>query len=207
MASRKLKSSFLNTTWNLEYINHIIKIPEYRRITNDEFIYLPCATDYSMVVLIEDPFELFSILYGIKDLRKNVLSHIKKHRKYYQDVSTTYLSLKKIDFVNWMASMMVNILPVDELCLHAICTFLNIHVTVDYIGGLWSTLNIPNVQHDLSVALSDIHLAYRGNCTYGLLCKQINLRSTGKLLMEYKLRTRHESLVKPNAVVLLRQNR
>ena len=65
-----------------------------------------------------------------------------------------------------MASMMVYTLPVDELCLHAICAYLNIHITVDYIGGLWSTLNIPNVQHDLSVALSDIHLAYRGNCTY-----------------------------------------
>ena len=106
--------------------------------------------------------------------------------------------------VTWMASMMVNTLPVDELCLHAICTFLNIHVTVDYIGGLWSTLNIPNLQHNLSVALSDIHLAYRGNCTYGLLCKPINLRTIGKLLLEYKLKTRHEALIKPNAIVLLK---
>ena len=70
MVSRKSKSSFLNTTQNLEYIDYILKIPEYRRITNEEFIYLPCAIDYSMVVLIEDPFELFSILYGTKDLRK-----------------------------------------------------------------------------------------------------------------------------------------
>ena len=205
MASSKLKSSYLNTTRNLEYIDHITKIPEYRRITNEEFIYLPCAVDYSLVILVEDPFELFSILYRIRDLRKNVLSHIKKNRKYYHDVSKMYLSLKKIDFVHWMASMMVNTLPVDELCLHAICTYLNIHITVDYLGGLWSTLNIPNAQHDLAVVLSDIHLAYRGNCTYGLLCRKINLRTIGKLLMEHKLRTRHESLIKPNAVVLLRR--
>ena len=111
MASSKIKSSLLNTTRNLEYINHITKIPEYRRITNEEFIYLPCAIDYSLVVLFEDPFELFSILYGITDLRKNVLSHIKENRKYYQDVSKTYLSLKKIDFVHWIASMMINTLP------------------------------------------------------------------------------------------------
>ena len=204
MVSRYSKSSFLNTTRNLEYIDRINKIPEYRKITNEDYIYLPCATDYSMVVLIENPLELFSILYGHKDLRKNVLSHIKKHRKYYQDVSRNYLSLKRIDFVTWMASMMVNVLPVDELCLHALCMYLNIHITVDYIGGLWTTLNIPNVQHDLSVALSDIHLAYRGNCAYGLLCKTINLRTTGKLLMEYKLNTMHEALIKPNAVVLLK---
>ena len=76
---------------------------------------------------------------------------------------------------------------------------------MDYLGGLWSTLNIPNVQHDLAVVLSDIHLAYRGNCTYGLLCKQANLGTIGKLLMEHKLRTKHESLIKPNAVVLLRR--
>ena len=49
-------------------------------------------------------------------------------------------------------------------------------------GGLWSTLNIQNAQHDLAVMLSDIHLAYRGNCTYGLLCKQANLWTIGEAI-------------------------
>ena len=99
MASSKIKLPLLNTTRNLEYTKYITKIPEYRRITDTEFIYLPCATQYSLVVLFEDPLELFSIIYGITDLRKNVLLHIKKNRKYYQEVSKTYLALKKIDLV------------------------------------------------------------------------------------------------------------
>ena len=74
----------------------------------------------------------------------------------------------------------------------------------------WSMDHIEHpkrAQHDLAVVLSDIHLAYRGNCTYGLLCKQLNLRATGKLLMEHKLRSRHESLIKPNAGSTAKTNR
>ena len=204
MASSKIKSLFLNTTRNLGYAKYIAKIPEYRRITDPDFIYLPCATQYSLVVLFEDPFELFSILYGITDLHKNVLLHIKKNRKYYHEVSKTYLNLKNIDLVHWIASMMITTLPVDELCLHAICTYLNLHVTVDYLGGIWSTLDIPNIQHDLAVLLSDLHLAYRGYCTYGLLCKNVHLQKIGKRLMEHKIQANQDILVKPNAAVLLR---
>ena len=205
MASGYLNSVSLDTNRNLDYIDRIYKIPEYSKITYEDYILLPCARDYSMVVLIDNPLELCSILYGRKNLRKNVLSHIKKHRRYYQEISRTYLSSKRIDFITWMASMMVNVLPVDELYLHALCTYLNIHITVDYIGGQWTTLNIPNLHHDLIVALSDIHLAYRGNCTYGLLCKTTDLRKIGKLLMEHKLKTTHEAQIKPNAVVLLKR--
>ena len=78
MVSSKIKSPVLNTTRNLGYAKYITKIPEYRRITDPDFIYLPCATQYSLVVLFEDLFELFSILYGITDLRKKVLLYIKK---------------------------------------------------------------------------------------------------------------------------------
>ena len=204
MASRKIKLPVLNTTRNLGYAKCIAKIPEYGRITDPDFIYLLCATQYSLIVLFEDPFELFSILYGITDLRKKVLLHIKKNRKYYQEVSKTYLNLKKIDLIHWIASMTITTLPVDELCLYALCIYLNLHVTVDYLGGIWSTLDIPNIQHDLAVILSDLHLAYRGFWTYGLLCKNMNLRTIGKRLMEHKIQANQNILVRANATVLLR---
>ena len=160
MAASKIKLPVLNTTRKLGYAKSITKIPEYRRITDQDFIYLPCAAQYSLIVLFEDPFELFSILYGITGLRKKVLLHIKKNRKYYQEVSRTYLNLKKIDLIHWIASMMITTLPVDELCLYALCIYLKLHVTVDYLGRIWSTLDIPNIQHDLAIILSDLHLAY-----------------------------------------------
>ena len=61
------------------------------------------------------------------------------------------------------------------------------------------------MQHDLAVLLSDVHLAYRGNCTYGLLYKNIHLWTIGKRLMDHKLQINQDILVKPNAVVLLRR--
>ena len=81
---------------------------------------------------------------------------------------------------------MITTLPVDELCLYALCIYLKLHVTVDYLGGIWSTLDIPNIQHDLAIILSDLHLAYRGFCTYGLLCKNVNLRTIGNNLWNIK---------------------
>ena len=78
MASNKINLPILNTTRNLGYTKYITKIPEYRSITYSDFIYLPCANQYSLIVLFEDPFELFRIIYGITDLRQKVLLHIKK---------------------------------------------------------------------------------------------------------------------------------
>ena len=85
--------------------------------------------------------------------------------------------------MNWLSSMLVRKLPVDELCLHAIATYLNIHITVDYHGGFWTTLDIPHIHHDLATILSDIHLVYCGSCKYNLLCKNTALRSVGRKLM------------------------
>ena len=158
----------LNTTRNLGYAKNITKIPEYRNVTHSDYILLPCADQYSLIVLYENPSELLSIIYGITDLCQKVLLHIKENRKYYLEVSKSYLSSKKLDLVHWIANMMTKNLPVDELCLHAMCTYMNLHITVDYLGGIWTTLAIPNIQHDLAMSLSDIHLAYRGFCKYGL---------------------------------------
>ena len=115
------------------------------------------------------------------------------------------MNLKKLDLIHWIVSMMINKLPVDELCLHAMCTYLNLHVTVDYLGGIWTTLDIPNIQHDLAILLSDLHLAYRGFCTYGLLCKNVHLQTIGKQLMVYKIQTSQNTLMKLNAAVSLRR--
>ena len=84
--------------------------------------------------------------------------------------------------------MLTRKLPVDELCLHAIATYLNIHITVDYIGGIWTTLDIPQIHHDLATILSDIHFVYRRSCKYNLLCRKSALRTIGRKLMIHKNR-------------------
>ena len=99
--------------------------------------------------------------------------------------------------------MMMRNLPADELCLHAISTYLNLHITVDYHGGFWTTLNIPNIHHDLATILSDVHLAYRGFCRYGLLCKNTELKITGRMLMEHKTQHNQKSTKKPELLISL----
>ena len=187
MVSNKSSIPVLITTRNLGYTKNITKIPEYRSVSHSDYILLPCADQYSLIVLYENPFELLNIIYGIMDLHHKVLLHIKKKRKYYLKVSKSYLSSKKLDLVHWIANMMTKNLPVDELCLHAMCTYMKLHITVDYLDRIWTTLDIPNIQHDVAMLLSDIHLAYRGFCKYGLLCKNVHLQTIGKQLMDYKL--------------------
>ena len=58
----------------------------------------PCSNDYSMLVLCDNPFDIVSVIYGIKNLHKHVLIHLKTYRKYYTLASTTYLSKKKTGF-------------------------------------------------------------------------------------------------------------
>ena len=82
--------------------------------------------------------------------------------------------------------MITRKLPADELCLHALATFMNIHITVDYLGGIWTMLNIPHINHDLAIALSDIHLVYRGSCKFNLLCRNTLLKTIGHKLLQYK---------------------
>ena len=77
-------------------------------------------------------------------------------------------------------------LPADELCLHAIATYMNIHITVDYIGGIWTTLDLPQVSHDLATVLADIHLAYQGSCKFNLLCRKTLLGTIGRKLLLHK---------------------
>ena len=66
---------------------------------------------------------------------------------------------------------------------------------MDYTTGQWSTLNIPNLTHNLAVGLSDIHLAYLGNCQFSLLCKNTELHTKArKLFNRGKPTLRHPKL-------------
>ena len=80
MASKKSSTPILNTTRNLEYTKNITKIPELGRITNSDYIFLPCANQYSLIILYENPYDILGIIYGIKDLCQKVLLHIKQNR-------------------------------------------------------------------------------------------------------------------------------
>ena len=187
MASMFLPRHYLQTTCELGYTNNIEKIPEPYRINQWEHYMLPCSNDYSMMALCDNPFEIISAIYGMENVQNSVISHLKKYRKYYTTVSAEYLNTKKLYFLNWLSGMMTKKLPADELCLHALATFMNIHITVDYLGGFWTTLSIPHINHDLAIALLDIHLVYRGFCKFYLLCRNTLLKTVGCRLLQHKI--------------------
>ena len=115
------------------------------------------------------------------------MSHLKRYRKYYATISATYLNSKKLDYINWLSGMITKKLPVDELCLHVLATFMNIHITVDYLGGFWTALNIPCINHNLAIALLEIHLVYRGCCKFNLLCRNNLLKTLGCKILLHKI--------------------
>ena len=73
-------------------------------------------------------------------------------------------------------------IPADELLVFTCSVYLNIHITVDFLTGLRSTLDILDISHNLAVALLDVHLAYRGNCNFSLLCKNSELHTKARKL-------------------------
>ena len=156
------------------------------KVDQMDYIMLPCSNEYLMIVLYDNPFDIIGVIYNAADLCEHILAHVKSNRRYYATVSNNYLNRKKLDLVNWLSSMLTRKLPADELCLHATATYLNIHITVDYLGGFWTTLDIPHIHHDLAPILSDIHLVYHGSCRYNLLCKNTTLKTIGRKLMIHK---------------------
>ena len=56
-----------------------------------------------------------------------------------------------------------------------------------HTSGLWTTLNIPNITHNLAIGLSDIHLAYLGKCEFKLLCKNTQLHNKARKLFRRSL--------------------
>lgn len=153
----------------LKYNTPIKKIPEFWKVGENDYHYLPCSDDYSMVMIYSDLFEILGVLFDKDNLRNNVLSHIRKHQKYYDKVMQSYLHHKKLEFLNWLVGMTNNTIPADEICLHASGVYLNAHITVGYHLGVWTRLNIPNILHDLAVGLSEVHLAYGGSWTFSQL--------------------------------------
>ena len=143
-------------------------------------------------------FDIMGVLYDNKNLRSNVLTHIKQEWRYYTRISSTYLAWKKLSFINWFVGITTVSIPADELLVFTCGIFLNIHITVDYTTGQWSTLNVPNITHNLAVGLSDIHLAYLGNCKFSLLCKNTELHTKARKLFNRVKHHRDISYMKRN---------
>ena len=166
----------------LEYRCSVSKIPEEYKVNWDNFYTLPCSNDFSLIGTFTEFFDIMGVLYDNKNLRNDGLTYIKKERRYYTRISSMYLARQKLSFINWFVGITTVTIPADELLVFACGVFLNIHITVDYTTGQWSTLNIPNFTHNLAVGLSDIHLAYLGNCQFSLLCKNTELHTKARKL-------------------------
>ena len=131
--------------------------------------------------------------------------HIKTNRRYYADVGEKILKSKKLKMRDWLSSMLYNDLPVDELCMHARSTYLNIHITIDYHHRFWSMLDIPNTNHDLVTLVSDIHLVYRGYCRFNLLCKHSELGTKVRSLLLHKISDENIQINLPEVKIKLRR--
>ena len=161
------------TKRKLKYNSIIKKLPEICKVDMDDVEEITCMKTNILKYVNEDLFKIIGELYHVSKLRMKVLEHIKVNWKYYRVIASKYLLSKKLELVIWLADMLHFEIPADELCLHACGLFLNIHITVDYHFGHWSTLDITGISHELLATLSDVHLIYMGEGRYGLLTKPI----------------------------------
>ena len=58
---------------------------------------------------------------------------------------------------------------------------------INFLHGFWTTLDLPDLNHDLAVLLSEVHMAYCGLCKYSYLCHTIDLPTKGKKVLKHKL--------------------
>ena len=72
MATMDQSWYYIQTTHELGYINTIEKIPEAYRILQNEHHMLPCANDYSMMALYDNPFTIISTIYGNEKFMRNL---------------------------------------------------------------------------------------------------------------------------------------
>ena len=68
-----------------------------------------------------------------------MLEHIRTHFGYYRHATYAILRKMKLDLVDWLATMDNKTLPADEICLMACARLLNIHISVDYNTGSWTS--------------------------------------------------------------------
>ena len=131
-----------------------------------------------------------------------MLEHIRSQYGYYRQATYAILCKKKLDLVDWLAAMDSKNLPADEICLLVCARLLNIHISVDYNTGCWTTFEASSKNHDYIIEKSDIHFIYRGFCMYNFLCRNYELKTTGRKLLDYKLY--RMELTKPFSIVLRR---
>ena len=184
------------------YTHSITKLPEQGFIEAADYWIIPCSNKHSVLQVYNDFFTILNILYNRPQIKKEMLEHIRVYFTFYKQITYAILSRKKLHLADWLATMANKPLPADEICLTACTIMLNIHVSVDYLTGTWTTFELPTTDHDYIIENSDIHLIYRGACTYNLLCKQQDLKTKGRKLLDYKLyRT---DLTKPVRIELKR---
>ena len=171
MADRDPASKMCLTTRKLKYSQAISKIPEICKVDIEDLEEISCMKTNTLTCIKEDLFKIIGDLYHMSNLRTKVLDHIKTNWKHYRTIASKYLWSKKLELVIWLADMLHFDIPADELCLHACGLLLNIHITVDYHFGHWTTLDVSGTSHDLVASLSDVHLIYMGEGHYGLLMK------------------------------------
>ena len=186
----------------LVYTQSITKLPEQGFKDASDYWILPCSNMYSVLQVFNDFFIIMNILYNHPQIKNEMLEHIRTHFNYYQQITYAILRRKKLDLADWLASMANKPLPADEICLTACARLLNIHVSVDYRTGTWTSFKLLSTNHDYIIENSDIHLIYRGACTYNLLCKQQELKTKGRKLLDYKLYRMY--LTKPMRIELKR---
>ena len=95
----------------LEYNCSVTKIPEESRVNWDNFYILPCSNDFSLVGMYTDFFDIMGVLYDNKNLRNDVLTHIKNEQRYYTRISSMYLPRKKLSFINWFVGITTVTIP------------------------------------------------------------------------------------------------
>ena len=79
----------------LNYRCSINKILEKLKVNSENFYILPCSNDFSLIGTYTEFFDIIGILYNKKNLREDMLTHIKQQCVYYTKVSQSYLAQKK----------------------------------------------------------------------------------------------------------------
>ena len=97
MASPNLQGKINDTSVNfLPFADHIGKIPELQSVNQQNYYQLPCSNDYALVSIYVDLFKILGVLFGVENLRTKVLSHIRKHWKYYHQTANILFTSEKV---------------------------------------------------------------------------------------------------------------
>ena len=180
----------------------IMKMPEQGFKEAADYCILPCSSTHSVVQIFNDFFTIVSILYNRPHNKTEMLNHIRSEFSYYRHATYVIVGKKKLDLVDWLAIMDSKDLPADEICLMASARLLNIHISVDYNTGTWTSFESLSTNHDYILEKSNTHLIYRGSCAYNLLCNNRELKTKSRKLMDHKLYKM--DLLKPLCVSLRR---